>query len=203
MIFVLSAVVAFVVALLRGVPIVAIAERRFVGLWAVFVAAGLHVALNPLVLPPAAARALSSAPVPGLPPLGGLVYVVSLGCALLFLALNRHLPGLKLVLLGLALNFAVIAANGGQMPGDPAQLARAGLLEVTLQEIAQGRWSPFGLIGEGTRLAFLGDVIFVPLPFRDPVIISVGDIVIVAGVFAFFNPLRVPRPTLGQPVQRA
>lgn len=191
MFFFLVAALAFVVALLRGVPLATIAERRFVGVWALVVAAGLHVALSPLLLPPEAARTLAASPAPGLPALGGLLYLVSLSCALVFLALNRRLPGLRLVLLGLVLNFAVIAANGGQMPGDPAQLERAGLLAGMLQEASDGLWSPFTLIGENTRLPFLGDVIYTPLPFREPVIVSVGDLVIAVGVFAFFNPVHL------------
>jgi len=197
MIFVLAAVVAFAIALVRGVSVTAIAERRFVGVWAAVLAAGLHVLLSPLVLPPSLAQSLFAPPAPGLLPIGSLLYLASLGCALIFLALNRSLPGLKLVLLGLALNFAVIAANGGRMPADAAQLDRAGLLGPALQDLSEGRWSPFGVMDEGTRLRFLGDVIYTPMPFREPTILSVGDLVIVAGVFGFFNPIRTARTASG------
>src|SRR6185436_12167686 len=38
------------------------------------------------------------------------------------LALNRHLPGIKLALAGALLNLIVMAANGGLMPVTPAAL---------------------------------------------------------------------------------
>lgn len=187
MIFALAAVLGFAIALVRRVSLTTLAQREFAGVWAVLLAAGLHVALSPMVLPDAAARALMIVPSPGLPPLGSMIYLISLTCALIFLWLNRSTPGFPFVLLGLALNFAVIAANGGQMPGDPAQLERAGVLGKQLQEVAAGQWIPFTLIGEQTRLAFLGDVIYFPLFFREPTVISIGDIAIVVGELLFFN----------------
>ena len=43
-----------------------------------------------------------------------------------FLVANRHIPGLLVIALGGALNFAAIAANGGVMPADPDAIEAAG-----------------------------------------------------------------------------
>ena len=43
-----------------------------------------------------------------------------------FLVANRHIPGLLVVALGGALNFAAIATNGGVMPADPDAIEAAG-----------------------------------------------------------------------------
>ena len=44
-----------------------------------------------------------------------------------FLAANWHLPGMRLVALGAALNLLAISVNGGVMPASPSALAGAGL----------------------------------------------------------------------------
>ncbi|MGH2457422.1 MAG: DUF5317 family protein, partial [Chloroflexota bacterium] len=48
-------------------------------------------------------------------------------------------------------------------------------------------WSPFGLIGPSTILPWLGDRIFMPMPFRQPVILSIGDLIVALGCFIFCN----------------
>jgi hypothetical protein len=189
MIFAIAAAAGLIVALARGLPLAAIAERRFRGFLALAAAFGLHLFLNPLVIPSDFASQLVASPLVGIPSLGNLLYLGSLACALAFLYVNRRLPGFPLILAGLALNFAVIAASGGQMPADPSQLEKAGLLTGFLAGRDAGRWSPFTVLGPGAPLSFLSDIIFVPMPFREPTVASLGDIVIALGVFAFFNPL--------------
>lgn len=190
MIFLLFGVLGLGLAAARRVPLARLASVRFSAIWAVFAAAALHVVLNPLVLPPDLASRLLAAPLPGLPATGGLLYIFSLLLALLFLVLNRSLPGITLISAGLGLNLIVIAANGGQMPGDPTPLARAGLLQGMLDDLAAGRWSYFAIMRPDTPLCFLGDVFLVPLPFREPTILSIGDFVILAGELLFFNPIN-------------
>jgi hypothetical protein len=189
MIFVIAAVIGLSIATLRRVPILVIAERRFRWLGLLLIAAGIHFALSPGVLPANAASRLSEPALPGLPLLGGLSYITSLTFALLFLLANRRQPGFTAILLGLGLNYVVIFLNGGQMPGDPTQVERAGLMASFLKTRDSGIWSPFTLIDERTLLAFLADVIYLPLPFRQPTVASIGDFVIALGVIGFFNPL--------------
>jgi hypothetical protein len=85
---------------------------------------------------------------------------------------NRRIPGMPLVLLGGALNFIAIAANGGVMPADP-ELARhfAGS-----QEFVNS-----GAMAD-PNLLFLGDIFSTPASWPLYNVFSVGDIVIVLGV---------------------
>jgi len=193
MIFAIAAALGLIIAVVRGVPLSTIAEVRFRSLGVVAVAVVLHVLLNPLVTPATFSARLAVPIAAGLPPLGNLLYLASLCCALAFLYLNRQLPGFPIILLGLALNVAVIVANGGQMPGDPVQLKIAGLLDDSLAHSDAGLWSPFTLIDSSTLLPFLADVIYLPLPFRESTVASVGDFVIALGVVGFFNPLTPRR----------
>jgi hypothetical protein len=190
--FALIALLALVVAAARGVSLRRLAETRFVDRGWLGLVVALRVLLNPYLMPSVVAAAMTAPLAPGLIQAGGLIYVASFMFALLFLAAKRHQAGFWFILVGLALNLTVVAANGGQMPGDAEQLARAGLLEVATQG-NDGRWSPSGVGGPGTPLAFLSDVIYVPQPFRAPTLVSVGDLVISLGVFAFLNQIRIPR----------
>jgi hypothetical protein len=96
-----------------------------------------------------------------------------------WLLLHRHLAGVWLVALGLALNAVVIAANGA-MPVDPAAVRALGLGEL---EVPIGKHT---LLTEGTRLPWLADIIPVP-PLRS--IVSVGDIVIAVGLLPLTHAL--------------
>lgn len=86
---------------------------------------------------------------------------------------NRRIPGMPLVLAGLALNVAAITANGGTMPADPGALRRAGI-------VTDGGFENSAAVPHA-RLRFLGDVFAVPegVPFAN--VFSVGDVLLVAG----------------------
>lgn len=65
---------------------------------------------------------------------GPWISLGSYALLIVFLAVNRALPGVKLILLGAVLNLVVIAANGGYMPVTPEALERSGHLDrVTIQ----------------------------------------------------------------------
>ncbi|MEX2503441.1 MAG: DUF5317 domain-containing protein [Egicoccus sp.] len=89
-----------------------------------------------------------------------------------WVVVNRHLPGLILVAVGLAANALVMAANGA-MPVSPDAIAALGIGEV---EVPPGKHV---LLDGSTRLPWLADVIPVP-PLRS--IISVGDILLAIGL---------------------
>ena len=55
--------------------------------------------------------------------LGPSLYVLSTTIVLAALIFNLRQPGIALVILGAFLNFAVIVANGGQMPASPDAVA--------------------------------------------------------------------------------
>jgi hypothetical protein len=108
------------------------------------------------------------------PFLGGLALIASIAGLLLVAVVagvNRLVPGASLIALGSFLNAIVTVVNGG-MPVDPGALA------------ASGKPAPSDglhvLLGPGTVLPFLADVLLVPLVNN---IYSVGDVVLAVGGF--------------------
>ena len=96
-----------------------------------------------------------------------------------FAALNFERRGMKLILLGSLLNFAVIVANGFKMPLSPVALEMPEA-QKTLEMIRAGEILDYVIVGWDAPLLFLGDVI--RLPYL-PGLASVGDLVLAAGVF--------------------
>lgn len=133
-----------------------------------------------LILPPLQARLLE--PAMGDLRYGGALYILSLSMALLALLNNLRLPGFRLVAMGMAFNFLAIAANLGQMPGALDKLVAAGYTGPVL-----GHWSNFKVMDGNTPLGFLGDNFLVGRPWPLPSVISLGDLVIIAGIFWFFQ----------------
>ncbi|HEX2036892.1 MAG TPA: radical SAM family heme chaperone HemW [Chloroflexota bacterium] len=102
-----------------------------------------------------------------------------------FIALNVRYRSLLLVGLGTALNLLVMLANDGYMPVRPPDRgAEAG-------GAVQGSLHKTRLMDASTRLPFLGDWIFIPLPGPDR-IISPGDVLIAAGAFLFPQEALMP-----------
>jgi hypothetical protein len=96
-----------------------------------------------------------------------------------FLGINRRVPGAAIVLLGLGLNVAAMAANGGLMP-------------ITLDKVPgphvasrfdgdRLRLSTDRVVSLGAPLAALGDVIAIGGGGGRGVTISIGDLFIVGG----------------------
>jgi hypothetical protein len=117
------------------------------------------------------------------------LHVLSYAMGGVFLAVNLRLPGLPLVALGGALNLAAIAANGGVMPADPDALRAAGI------DIGAGFANSDALAHP--HLAWLGDVIPVPLPPPLANVLSVGDVVLYAGLLVLVHVTCRRRPDAG------
>jgi len=100
-------------------------------------------------------------------------YLILLGV----LWLNLAAPGMKLFGLGSFLNFLAIAANGGAMP-----VSRSALDLLNMNITPSGTHT---LLTAESRLPFLTDIIPLWMPY--PQVISVGDIVLVAGMFLFIQ----------------
>jgi hypothetical protein len=111
--------------------------------------------------------------------------IISQTLLLTFCWLNRHIPGIVLLAIGLCANLLVITANGGFMPISPETASRL-VTEETLQSIQVGSrfgWKDILLLPENTHLAFLSDCILLPKSFSYQVAFSFGDILIAAGAF--------------------
>jgi hypothetical protein len=103
---------------------------------------------------------------------------------------NRHLGGVKLIGLGLLLNFLVMVVNGGFMPITPEALVQIGYDGNASQletGYIVGRTKNVVVEPGGATLWFLSDLVVVPRPFPIPTALSVGDLLIVTGVFFFLR----------------
>lgn len=98
---------------------------------------------------------------------------------------NRKYLGIVIISLGFILNALVMMTNGGKMPVSYEILKsfdQQGMIDL----LAAGRDSKHVVIDESTRLSFLSDVIYIPYIFGYMMrLASIGDLVIVAGVFIF------------------
>ncbi|HAX23786.1 MAG TPA: DUF5317 domain-containing protein [Thermomicrobiales bacterium] len=117
---------------------------------------------------------------------GSLIYIASVLASLGAILLNLHIPGMKIMAAGAALNALVIIANGGYMPSTEAALARAGKLEAVERSEAQAPGDDWLLTNstiadDDTRLLFLGDVIAIPEGVPLANVISIGDLLLALG----------------------
>jgi hypothetical protein len=105
-----------------------------------------------------------------------------------FVALNRRHVGVLVAGLGLALNLAVIAANGGYMPASKGALQLAGVA------YAGTVHNNSAVIAAGTHLRLLGDIFAVPAWIPAANVFSLGDLLVVAGVvIVLVAAMRGPR----------
>lgn len=103
----------------------------------------------------------------------------SLGALTGFSLVNRHLPGMGVLSVGLALNMAVVLANGA-MPVRASALVDAGAASAdALADADPGAGRRFEQAGDA--LPFLGDIIPVPA-FRAA--LSFGDLIALMGIGA-------------------
>lgn len=108
-----------------------------------------------------------------------------------FLVANRRLPGVRLLILGLAANTAVILANGGLMPTNEDALLRAGMehsVKVAREHpgIRLARSKDVLLPVEQTRLWWLSDTLVSP-PLPRPKVMSVGDLLVAVGIVVLIS----------------
>jgi hypothetical protein len=120
--------------------------------------------------------ALQLAPVPA--DLATEFLIASYVLLLLFVAANLRAPGVWLILIGLALNLAVIAPNGG-MPVSRSALVESGQAS-TLAELEKGAGTKHHLETSDDVLTPLADVIAIGSPVNQ--VASVGDVLVYAGL---------------------
>lgn len=121
--------------------------------------------------------------------------LLSYGLIAVFLFCNRRLKKTVFCLgAGSLCNLTVIAANGWRMP--VAAWAVEKLSPQGAADLLAGNIPMYAAAGPDTRLGFLGDVIYCPIPgFRG--FASVGDLLLMTGVFfcllAVMAPDKLPR----------
>jgi hypothetical protein len=97
-----------------------------------------------------------------------------------FAFVNRRIIGVPIIALGGLLNFIAISANGGIMPADPdaiASLARA---------LPEGEFANSQVL-ENPRFLFLGDVFATPASWPLHNVFSIGDGILLVGVFVLVH----------------
>jgi hypothetical protein len=117
---------------------------------------------------------------------GRRLELLLLSAALLagFCWLNRRHAGVALAALGIGLNMAVMAANGGTMPVAPSTAAAIAELRGADPAAARAVALPKSHLRaeERTRLAFLSDRLLLPGPLGGLAAWSIGDALLLAGV---------------------
>ncbi len=168
--FFAAVIISILWAKLRGGDLGRLGQVDLKGTWLVFLAFGIQGLLS-------WGGSLGWAGVvPWIPILAFLSYALILAG----LYLNRSYPGVWAMIAGAAGNFLVIMANGGRMPVSAAAMKVLGV------DTSQAFRSPnftHQIMTPETTLFWLADIIPVISPFSQKVIISLGDILIVYGIF--------------------
>ena len=113
---------------------------------------------------------------------GVYLYIFSYSLLLVAIWYNKHIREMKILGAGIAINFIVILANGGEMPVSVEALSRVGLLNI-LPLLRSKAYVIHTVLTDHTRLKFLADVIPLPPPYPRPRVIGVGDIIMAIGLF--------------------
>jgi hypothetical protein len=112
---------------------------------------------------------------------------------LAFLVANLRYRSFALILVGVGLNLLVSTINGGYMPVRIADVERAGFPAVARQLAEEGRFQKSAVLDERTQLPWLGDAIYLPLPWGPGRMISIGDVLVAAGTFLFIQEAMLSR----------
>ena len=128
--------------------------------------------------------ALQIVPVPGFAnvpvwAVGAGMLAASYVLLLTFLTVNRWITGASVMAIGLLMNLAVVASNGG-MPVSARAIEAAGGSAAVL---ADGGGAKHHLMNDADVLTPLGDVIPIPRPIG--VVLSIGDVLLYAGIAWF------------------
>jgi hypothetical protein len=110
-----------------------------------------------------------------------VLYVASLVLLLGWTVLNRHIPGMWLLMTGLLLNTLAIASNGGYMPVSVEAAAYSGHLDEYPVDgpVLYKRWMT---TDEPVQLWLLTDIIAVPAAVPFATVMSIGDLLLLAGI---------------------
>jgi len=171
MLLVAAVILGVILGYVSGGRLFRLGQLRLRALW--LVPAALLIQL--LIFPLFTDRPLLEA---GTAPL----HLLSYSLVFVFLAANLRTRPLLVVAIGALLNLLVIAANGGYMPSSAEALSRAGSADVAELLTEQGTYGNVRLMGDGTRLNLLGDLLFLPRGVPLAAAFSVGDVVMALGL---------------------
>ncbi len=102
-------------------------------------------------------------------------------------AINIKKSYMMLFFIGTLLNFIAIASNGFKMPVFVSDVL--GDVEAKRLYLQTGQDLIHSLLTDKTNFKFLCDIITIPSPYPFSKTISVGDVFLLAGVFAFWQDL--------------
>lgn len=127
--------------------------------------------------------------VPVLGQASGYIFMLVYIAGMFFLAMNRHYKGFVLILIGVFLNFLVMAVNGGRMP---VSMEAAIILDPGYIEAIKGElYAKHAVLTSSTNLGFLGDIIPLTDPYPKNQVISIGDVLMNIGIFLFIQQLML------------
>jgi hypothetical protein len=118
---------------------------------------------------------------------GTTVLLASYAALLVFIVVNRWIPGARVMAVGLLLNMLVVGLNNG-MPVSASAIETAG---GTASELTSADDPQHHLMDEGDWAGFLGDVIPLPAPISS--VLSIGDILLYGGMAWFIIQVMLGR----------
>lgn len=92
---------------------------------------------------------------------------------------------MMLFFIGTLLNFIAIVSNGFKMPVLVSEIL--GDVEAKKLYLQTGQDLIHSLLTDKTKFKFLCDIITIPSPYPFPITISIGDVFLLAGIFAFWQ----------------
>jgi hypothetical protein len=180
--------VAILLGYLRGGRLTNLNNIELKAAWLVFVALVIQMLIFPIGLGD-----------PFIHPDTGLTEYLHIGSYVLlalFVALNWSQWGILLMGLGMFSNIAVITANGGYMPTTAEKLTCANLKSAEQAALLQPGDTIANniIIGESTRLTFLGDIFCIPpiIPLSN--VFSIGDAILALGLVLYISAKMKSQP---------
>lgn len=171
MLYLIALLLGLVIGLLRGGRLGQLARLHLRWLWLVPLALVVQLLIFPLFT---REPLLPYATVP--------LHLLSYALVGLWLIVNLRVLPLVAIGAGALANFVVVAANGGRMPASSTALKAAGWLSTADLLVSQGEYGNVVLMGEATRLNWLGDYLYLPEWFPFSTAFSIGDVLIMVGL---------------------
>lgn len=113
---------------------------------------------------------------------------------------NRKYIGIWFIAAGCLINALVMMLNGGKMPVDVNIMKKLGAAPEIIEQVKMGIDGKHTIITESTRLVFLSDIMSPPPVLNWLMkIISIGDIIVLFGLFVLIFEAVNKKTTLNKP----